>query len=84
MDMAVHHALAGDVADVCADDRAGQEYRWSSIIFHLSRGSKTKDPHQLRVNSYRVLLTRGRDGFAIFVFNESGMHSAFEELKGMG
>jgi DUF2075 family protein len=29
--------------------------------------SKARDPHQLRLNSYRVLLTRGRDGVAIFV-----------------
>ena len=29
--------------------------------------SKARDPHNLRVNSYRVLLTRGRDGFVIFM-----------------
>ncbi len=29
--------------------------------------SNAKDPHQLRVNSYRVLLTRGRDGFIVFL-----------------
>jgi DUF2075 family protein len=46
--------------------------------------SKAKDPHQLRVNSYRVLLTRGRDGFIIFVPNEIGMRSTFEALKGAG
>lgn len=26
-----------------------------------------KDPFQLRVNAYRVLLTRGRDGSVIFI-----------------
>jgi hypothetical protein len=31
------------------------------------RGSKVKDPFQLRVNAYRVLLTRGRDGTVAFV-----------------
>jgi hypothetical protein len=29
--------------------------------------SKAHDPHRLRINSYRVLLTRGRDGFVVFV-----------------
>jgi DUF2075 family protein len=45
---------------------------------------EAKDPHQLRVNSYRVLLTRGRDGFFIFVPNEIGMRSTYEALKGAG
>jgi len=43
--------------------------------------SKQKNPHQLRVNSYRVLLTRGRDGFIVFVPNEIGMQSTYEALK---
>ena len=29
--------------------------------------SHVRDPFQLRVNAYRVLLTRGRDGAVIFV-----------------
>ena len=49
-----------------------------------AKPSKAKDPHQLRVNSYRVLLTRGRDGFIVFVPNEIGMRSTNEALKGMG
>ena len=28
------------------------------------------DPHQLRVNSYRVLLTRSRDGLLIYIPND--------------
>lgn len=31
------------------------------------RRSKAREPHRLRLNSYRVLLTRGRDGLLIFV-----------------
>jgi DUF2075 family protein len=46
-----------------------------------SRLNKAKDPHQLRMNSYRVLLTRGRDGFIIFVPNEIAMQSTYEALK---
>lgn len=40
--------------------------------------------HQLRVNIYRVLMTRGRDGFIMFVPNENTMRSTFEALKGAG
>ena len=32
-----------------------------------ARGTHVRDPYQLRVNAYRVLLTRGRDGAVIFV-----------------
>ena len=45
---------------------------------------RRRDPHQLRMNSYRVLLTRGRDGFIVFVPNEIGMRSTYEVLKGAG
>ena len=31
------------------------------------RGTHVRDSLQLRVNAYRVLLTRGRDGAVIFV-----------------
>jgi DUF2075 family protein len=31
------------------------------------RGAKVKDPFRLRINAYRVLLTRGRDATVIFV-----------------
>ncbi len=31
------------------------------------KGAKVKDPFQLRVNAYRVLLTRGRDATVVFV-----------------
>ena len=36
------------------------------------------------MNSYRVLLTRGRDGVIIFVPNEIGMRLTYEALKGAG
>ncbi len=32
-----------------------------------TRGYPLTDPEQLRVNAYRVLLTRGRDGLVVFV-----------------
>jgi hypothetical protein len=37
-----------------------------------------------RVNSYRVLLTRGRDGFFIFMPNEIGTRSTYSALVGVG
>ena len=46
-----------------------------------AKRSKAKNPHRLRVNSYRVLLTRGRDGFIIFIPLEIGMQSTYEALK---
>lgn len=49
-----------------------------------ARRSKSNDPHQLRVNSYRVLLTRGREGFIVFVPNKIGMRSMYEMLMERG
>lgn len=46
--------------------------------------SKAKDPHQLRINSYRVLLSRGRDGFMIFVPPEEKMDSTASVLIDSG
>jgi hypothetical protein len=50
----------------------GDDLWWGSAGFE-SKPSKAKgkyqlkNPHQLRVNAYRVLLTRGRDGMCVFV-----------------
>ena len=42
--------------------------RWSDErAKRYVRSSHVKDPFQLRLNSYRVLLTRGRDGVVVFV-----------------
>lgn len=44
--------------------------RWSSAGARgYKKGGKSKvhDPHQLRANAYRVLLTRGRDAHVVFV-----------------
>jgi DUF2075 family protein len=46
--------------------------------------SKAKNPHQLRINSYRVLLSRGRDGFMIFVPPEEKMNINAEILVKAG
>lgn len=59
-----------DMALVCwGSDFRRVNGRWDNS---LARGYKRgpvelKDPYQLRLNAYRVLLTRGRDGTVIFV-----------------
>lgn len=45
---------------------------------------QARDPHQLRINSYRVLLTRGRDGFVIFVPPTAEMKETYRALKDAG
>jgi DUF2075 family protein len=63
----------------------GNDFTWDGAWKSPpAKRSKAKDPHQLRVNSYRVLLTRGRDGFVVFVPNEIAMRSTYEALKGAG
>jgi DUF2075 family protein len=72
-----------DFPIVCwGNDFVWDEDHWKSP--KKSRLNKAKDPHQLRMNSYRVLLTRGRDGFIVFVPDEIGMKSTYEALKEAG
>ena len=64
----------------------GIDFLWVDATWKSppAKRSKAKDPHKLRMNSYRVLLTRGRDGFIIFVPNEIAMRSTYEALKASG
>ena len=50
--------------------------QWTSRV----RQKNVADPRRLRLNSYRVLLTRGRDGFVVFVPPEEGMERTVEAL----
>ncbi len=43
-----------------------------------------RDPFQLRVNAYRVLLTRGRDGAVIFVPPLTELDATAARLQGHG
>lgn len=43
-----------------------------------------KDPHQLRVNSYRVLLTRSRDGLVIYIPDEVNFDQTEHALLAAG
>jgi len=53
-----------DFPIVCwGDDLWWADGRWQS---RPARRSAARDPHLLRLNSYRVLLSRGRDGLVVF------------------
>lgn len=49
-----------------------------------ARGTTAADPLALRSNSYRVLLTRGRDGTVVFVPPDKGMDETYEFLVACG
>jgi hypothetical protein len=47
----------------------GVDLHWNGGAWQspLQKRSHARDPHKLRLNSYRVLLTRGRDGSVLYV-----------------
>lgn len=49
-----------------------------------ARSAHVRDPFQLRVNAYRVLLTRGRDGAVIFVPPLAELDATAARCRGMG
>jgi hypothetical protein len=49
-----------------------------------ARSAHVRDPFQLRVNAYRVLLTRGRDGAVIFVPPLAELDATAARLQGHG
>lgn len=62
------------------DDLIWQNEDWKTT----NRQKNVQNPRQLRLNSYRVLLTRGRDGFIVFIPPESKMDSTFDALESAG
>lgn len=63
----------------------GPDLRWNGRIWEAQvRRSRARDPLRLRRNAYRVLLTRGREGLAVFVPPEERMDSTFEALRAGG
>jgi DUF2075 family protein len=63
----------------------GEDLRWSNSAWkRFERQSNCKDPHRLRLNSYRVLLTRGRDGFVVYVPDCESLNETYEILKKAG
>lgn len=48
----------------------GNDFYWNGKVWELRKFRSRfpqRNPHQLRLNSYRVLLTRSRDGLVIFI-----------------
>lgn len=59
--------------------------RWdNSLSGKYMKGSSVKDPFQLRINAYRVLLTRGRDATIVFVPPIEAMDETFAFLVQAG
>ena len=71
-----------DFAIVGWDD----DLAWDGVQWQTSRRphKAAKDARQLRINSYRVLLTRGRDGMIIFVPPVSGLDATYDTLIASG
>ena len=62
----------------------GEDLIWNDGWKTTTKRSKAKNPHLLRLNSYRVLLTRGRDGIMIYIPNEIKLDSTYKILVKSG
>ncbi|MGF1537965.1 MAG: DNA/RNA helicase domain-containing protein [Elainellaceae cyanobacterium] len=63
----------------------GDDLRWDGARWiTTTRQKNVADPRRLRINSYRVLLTRGRDGFVVFVPSEERMDGTAIALEKAG
>jgi hypothetical protein len=64
---------------------AREENAWSTARARgYKKGSHVRNPHQLRLNAYRVLLTRGRDGTIIFVPPVNELDETWQYLLACG
>jgi len=75
-----------DLPIVCwADDLAWGEHGWAMRPIKRKQ-ALVRDPRRLRLNAYRVLLTRGREGLVLFVppAPEAGMDATFQALVRAG
>jgi DUF2075 family protein len=75
-----------DLGIVCwGEDLTWDGAGWSSAEARpYKKGTAVKDPHALRLNSYRVLMTRGRRGSIVFVPPEPKMNLTFERFVDAG
>jgi DUF2075 family protein len=75
-----------DAALLCwGTDLVREQGHWSiSRARSYKKGSNVRDPHQLRLNAYRVLLTRGRDGTVVFVPPVMQLDETCEYLRSSG
>ncbi len=71
-----------DFPIVCwGEDLVWKNGAWSS---ENHRNPKAKDAHLLRINSYRVLLTRGRDGMIIYIPQDPQLDETYALYEQMG
>lgn len=75
-----------DFSIVCwGGDLIRENGKWTDRLARgYARGSHVINPHQLRINSYRVLLTRGRDGMIIYVPKLGILDNTFEYFVAAG
>lgn len=65
----------------------GNDFLWNGqewVMRKLRPKFHQDDPHQLRKNSYRVLLTRSRDGVVLFIPPEEKFHATEHALLAAG
>ena len=64
----------------------GDDLWWDGVKWTIRdpRRSQERDPYRLRVNGYRVLMTRGRDGMVIFVPPINLLEQTYDFLLGAG
>lgn len=71
-----------DMQIVCwGEDMLWNKNGWKKFE---QKGTKAKNPNNLRINSYRVLLTRGRDGFVIYVPEYKVLDGVYDVLERAG
>ncbi len=59
----------------------GSDLRWQDGQWQtFTRQHNVRNPHQLRLNSYRVLLSRGRDGLIVFVPPDAKLDDTYKAL----
>ena len=65
----------------------GEDMRWTGSEWRLTpirRRVRQEDPEQLLINAYRVLLTRGRDGFVVYLPDERSLDATEVVLLAAG
>lgn len=63
------------------DDMVWEGNSWRK---YTRQQKDVEDPNQLRLNSYRVLMTRGRDGLIVYVPSISNLTSVYDVLQDAG
>jgi len=64
----------------------GPDLRWTEGAWKpfVGKPRLVKDPHKLRLNAYRVLLTRGREGLVVYVPRLEVLDETFQALMDFG